>query len=501
MSTKYLYGASVQGIQGFIFATNKLKEIVGASELVEQICTSFFKDQLGKDYKEENLILGAAGNIKYLFDDEPVCQRLVRNFPKAVMEMAPGITISQAVVKVENNNASEILENRLRTQRNRAISTTNGIGLMVTETARKTGGIGFDYSKDGVIDWGQGLKVKASEKANRKLIKKIADEANPKIEDFPFDISEMVDEEQNKSWIAVIHADGNNLGQKIMQMLDGLQEEQSFSTIRNFSKLINAATIEAAKIAFEKTVDIIPNKTIPFRPVVLGGDDLTAIIRADIAMNFTKVFLTEFENATKARFKNFKEDNGLNENPFSEGITACAGIAYIKASYPFHYGVNLAEKLCTEAKSISKKINKIHTPSSLLFHKVHASFVEDYDDIIDKELSAKDNIQFNFGPYFLSSQSGFSTVDDLLEYVRIINKKDAPKAGLRNWLTTLQNNPEAADQLLDRIKSINKKSERLPLSDEKIFVRRERKKNGEIIQIEVTPIYDIMALSNIQKGD
>ena len=32
--TKYLYGASVQGIQDFIFKTNRLKDIVGASEIV-----------------------------------------------------------------------------------------------------------------------------------------------------------------------------------------------------------------------------------------------------------------------------------------------------------------------------------------------------------------------------------------------------------------------------------------------------------------------------------
>lgn len=32
----YLYGAAVQGIQSFIFQTNKLMEIAGASELVEQ---------------------------------------------------------------------------------------------------------------------------------------------------------------------------------------------------------------------------------------------------------------------------------------------------------------------------------------------------------------------------------------------------------------------------------------------------------------------------------
>jgi len=36
MAYNYLYGLTVQGIQSYIFATNKLKEIVGTSEIIEQ---------------------------------------------------------------------------------------------------------------------------------------------------------------------------------------------------------------------------------------------------------------------------------------------------------------------------------------------------------------------------------------------------------------------------------------------------------------------------------
>src|SRR5574344_2713713 len=94
---KYLYGAAVQGIQGFIFQTNELKDIVGASELVKEICTTAF-DEFGGS--KENSILRAAGNIKFIFNRVD-CEKAVKNFPKKVMEMAPGITISQAVVKME----------------------------------------------------------------------------------------------------------------------------------------------------------------------------------------------------------------------------------------------------------------------------------------------------------------------------------------------------------------------------------------------------------------
>ena len=108
--TKYLYGAAVQGIQDFIFQTNKLREIVGASELVEEICTKKFvevllgkKDISTKEAQEillndSNAILYAAGNVKYIFTSKKACEDLVRVFPKVVQEFAPGITFSQAVV-------------------------------------------------------------------------------------------------------------------------------------------------------------------------------------------------------------------------------------------------------------------------------------------------------------------------------------------------------------------------------------------------------------------
>ena len=99
-----MYGAAVQGIQGFIFQTNVLKDIVGASELVEMVCTSAFDDYADLINHEEdpNSIVRAAGNIKYVFDDAEKCSRAVREFPKKVQCMAPGITISQAVVELED---------------------------------------------------------------------------------------------------------------------------------------------------------------------------------------------------------------------------------------------------------------------------------------------------------------------------------------------------------------------------------------------------------------
>ena len=147
--TKFLYGAAVQGIQDFIFQTNKLREIVGASELVEEICTTKFQEIVGDSYKEydessgKGVILRAAGNIKYVFDDQNACEAVVRVFPKTISEFAPGVTVSQAVVKMEGEytdflKADALLEKRLSVQRNKPTRSST-LGLMGIERSRQTG--------------------------------------------------------------------------------------------------------------------------------------------------------------------------------------------------------------------------------------------------------------------------------------------------------------------------------------------------------------------------
>ena len=92
--TYYLYGAAVQGIQNFIFQTNKLKEIVGASELVEEVCTEVFKKEVDKSFHEYDgdtgAVLMASGHIKYIFDEnDSALEKVVKNMPKRVQEHAP----------------------------------------------------------------------------------------------------------------------------------------------------------------------------------------------------------------------------------------------------------------------------------------------------------------------------------------------------------------------------------------------------------------------------
>jgi len=508
---KYLYGAAVQGIQGFIFQTNKLREIVGASELVEEICTSKFEDLFGQvciAYNKENCILHAAGNIKYIFETKEDCEKIVKEFPKAIFEFAPGVTVSQAVVKFDGNDfekAVNELEKRLRTQRNKPMRSAT-LGLMGIERSRQTGLPIVDERKVKgkwmPVDAGTRAKLdmfKDAEDPNFELTKSLCNTAFGKEKlysrQIAYDIEKMT---EKNDWIAIIHADGNGLGQVVQAI--GTNEKQ----FKEFSEALDKATKAAAVEAYKAVKDKFnEDKFIPIRPIVLGGDDFTTICRADIALDYVTEFIKQFEVKTNfvSKYEKLRFDN----------LTACAGIAYIKSSYPFYYGYELAETLCSQAKKDAKaglKDGEL-AKSCLMFHKVQDSFTEDWTAIAKRELTPQKNISFQFGPYYIKEkkEDGRWTVDELKDYVKKLNGKEgnAVKSHLRQWMSLLHDNPEMAHQKLLRLISMTdekKNKEKYELHE--IIDCTDKDKKNEVITFLYnktedfkSPVYDILAIHTI----
>jgi len=468
--SKYLYGASVQGIQSFIFKTNKLKEIVGASQLVDNInekeFAAFCENMAKHKVIENNIILNAAGNIKYIVEDKTVLEKIVKYFPKHITNYAPGITISQAVVKYEEGGlkkAIEDLEQKLKTQRNKPQMPTE-IGFMGLERARRTGGVGF-YENGEVID--KATKAKTNDDLKTTdLFEKFTGESIKAI-DVALDLKELTGKEH--SWLAIIHADGNGLGNILQNMAGNISTDKDILNAYNsFSKNLEQATKEAAQEAFYSVIDeeqlgkIAKSQNgkikYPMRPVVLGGDDLTIIIRADLAFDFTIAFLKAFEEKTKKHFADIEVlKNGVNY------LTACAGIAYIKDSYPFHYGVHLAEELTKEAKKVSKsdKVmgNKEMPPASLAFYKVQSSFTENLDNMVKRTHYINGKNKFFASPYFIDKIEGQSSVDELNKLMAELNKyannKTKGVSKIRQWITELHKNQAKAKLMMDRIEEVN----------------------------------------------
>lgn len=292
------------------------------------------------------------------------------------------------------------------------------------------------------------------------------------------------------------------MGKIIQQLGNHLNADSKESSIKqaysNFSQAIDEATRQAAQFAFyqtfKKRLDKVkesgnPNKTIdiPFRPVVLSGDDLTVICEAKYAMTFTRHFLEKFEKTSKAQIYEKLSDFNLS----IDKLTACAGIAFVKNKFPFYYAVDLAEALCSEAKKVSKEHIKgkenADVPSSLHFYKVESTYVDSYKQIKERTLKAS-GVNMEYGPYFINKDMP-ANVEDLLVRTAKLNEKEAPASHLRRWLSALNNSVKEATLLMQRTCEV--------LGVKNPYI--EQLNLNEAIADGKTHIHDIVALASVTK--
>lgn len=482
---RYLYGAAVQGIQSFIFQTNKLREIVGASELVEEVCTEVFKAEVGELFHEYDgntgAVLMASGHIKYIFyEDDFSLAKVVKNMPKRVQEHASGIIFSQAVVEMTGKYATydkavEELESRLKIQRNKPMRSQT-LGLMGILRSRQTGLPVTNYEDKEFMDAAAYAKIFDSLNSNKKRkgeqirSKTIPDEEKRNL------LLDLENKGGINNWIAVIHIDGNGLGTVVEEVCKlGADKFNQFSI-----DLDNAVKV-SAKEAFNAVKDKFGNENIiPIRPLILSGEDYNLICRADFAVEYVKAFLQKFEEETKFINKYVKNKTNL---------TACAGIAFVKSSFPFYYAYDLANGLCDFAKKQSER-----KASCLMFHKVQDSFTESYDEIVKRELSPTKSLSFCYGPYYLDHTDNTRTIKWLDQKAKDLKVKEgnAVKSHLRQWMSLLHDNADMAEQKLERLKNITSLKK---LVEELTETRTD---NNKMALKNPSPVYDVLTIHTIR---
>ncbi|MGX3011844.1 Cas10/Cmr2 second palm domain-containing protein [Helicobacter sp. 23-1044] len=486
---EYLYGFSAIGLQDFIFRTNALREIIGASELIKKIddlgqnLQSFLQENgvnLSKNPKE--VILSNAGNFRAIFDNEADLQNVIKYLPKLIAKQSYGLQITQAVVKYDNDykSANATLESRLKIARNKITFPLDFSHCILKHNPKTALPLVSSDSDKSTLQ-----KLQSFETFNNK---------HPNV------INELSKLSNNKNKIALLYADGNALG-AIVRNLDKTE-------MKDFSHKLDSATKNAFKKACESTKqNLTKNDSFKIREVICGGDDLVVVCNADIALDFAKNFLAHFENLTSELAKNLAK-----YIPNATNLTACAGIAFFNHKYPIHYALKLAKDLCARAKSDSKAINAKNPPSSLLFHNIQSSAVRSFSAFVENELTLGANqidskpVRLDFGAYFLRQiNDSTPTIENLLNLVEIFrsqeSKKDAPTSRLRQWLSILESNRNLANNELQQIAKIYADFGEQNLTKFKALHKDLRIENL-IVQkdsTEKTPIFDIISIiSNTQ---
>lgn len=423
------------GIQDYIFASNRLQENIGASEIVYRATTLWAFEALEQaGFKEHNIELlrdenktivgwkfkpvaiedspslqaevlqAAGGNALILFrentpDSHANAIAFTKKFTYQILQEAPGLRVLVQHLPFDfekdtlpskygpdckplegyKGRRRELEEKMGRHKTSRSLPAPL-LGLSVTEVCSSTGlpavrtpkgsqKIGADEfellvpgqsekeeERERLISRETAYKLAARDLANRRLRHILGEVA--KWYDFPADIDNLGRIEGEESYVAIIHADGNGMGQKVQLLENSVYEKyetaarktlnrEYINALRGFSEKLEESCRISLKNVVEKIVSSIDKDDkvageipvikknsynyIPFRPLVFGGDDVTFLCNGQLGVELAAMYLDEFEKQTN-------------------GYHACAGVAIVKMHYPFARAYKLAEELTASAK-------------------------------------------------------------------------------------------------------------------------------------------------------
>jgi len=439
------------GNQATIFSTNKLRNIVGASELIYRVGTEYIERAIQKttgrnfkvkDVREEisientegrhiEVALATSGKALLLVRGEDAAKEFIREWSRIVVEEAPGIDayaaysaipldlslpldekIEGSFINVYSDAAKryslgkmELPSPLARFQRIPVVAECQYSGRPASELY---GPEDDPVSSVAAAQVGVSRGKKEDVQRFKARIKELYPDGKG---DFIDDENglDIFDDDKDIRWLAVVHADGNGLGELFINFHKYLGANATgrdyVDRYRNFCSALDKISREA----FKKTVgEMWPDeKYAKIVPIVVGGDDLTAVMDGEKAIGFAKSFMREFSNQT-AEHEDMREI--LNIAGFSR-IGMCAGAAIIKPHFPFAQAYDLAEELTKNAKQVKKYSGS--DSIALDFHILYDSVATSIRDIRAKlviEDSDKKKRQLTAKPYVLNK--GEATTDE-----------------------------------------------------------------------------------------
>ena len=427
MSAKYLGLLETAGNQAYIFATNRLRENVGASQRVWDAGVTFtyeaaaavtkcgdFEHLLEEARKGPahhaaamrkapritdsavEIIVVTSGKTLFLAGDKKCAENLIAEATHRAVKSAPGLTLRGAIVPLcgdtvdEANKAVCEVHEKVEAIRNYLPAPEARFPtLPILEPCASSGlpaakvqnlGKGANPYSDVTL-----AKYNAYEEATKRIAMQMSRQTDDgKNVDIAKKIQDL--EDLGKDWLGIVHADGNGMGQLFLEfgaLCGETTPDGYFDAYRKFSLSLDLCGVAAFQEALNETWPDEKGR-IPLIPLVLGGDDLTVLCDGRIAVKFAAAYLKAFQEQTK-------KETVLGQPSIMpeilhrkkwEKLGAAAGIAITKPHYPFHRGYELAEQLLKQAKKAKAKLGV--SRCALDFHVLFDGAETSLDDLRER---------------------------------------------------------------------------------------------------------------------
>lgn len=464
---------AAKGIQNYIFGAGMLRDLIGASDLVAGVTSSDGDDLIGAVLAALDHPLGPspvfsrrAGAAFCVHGPSAALSEIRSQFTLTVATILPGLEYNDALGAGSTElGAMRDAFRKVGGLRSNSSASVLPLGRPVMRIAALTGRPAttrFVYRREDTEEVVLLDAVMSPQRRRADELQGMTDgvanrflPANSVAVDmeysFPRTLRENLPDTHDNPWfpwrkgvesstedhrVAIVHADISGLGEAFQRLGSTFSSaKQNYNLATAIERAILAAAqqacrevlMPAAEVRIKQSDDQEKKKAIiPARPIVLGGDDVTVIVRADLAIDFASRLLELIEETTS------HEEIG--------GLSACAGVAIVGRGTPFFVGNALAESLCSYAKREAKRMERSRGeawPSALAFHLQTHGKQEDYQTDVLPGLEV-DDLMLTANPYAVGEKSSARMKRASVAQLKGLASSIAAIPGARTALRTVE---------------------------------------------------------------
>jgi len=429
-------------IKGYVFGTNKLREIRGASSLLDSLNREE-TEKAAKGFGTEPLIYANGGSALFMVDSNEQqdstqravelgkeVQRLYREKTGGgtsisyAIQLIPAYTGEKDIREVEELDDGVLMKDVLHLLRVRLRLAKDSLGLprdanMTLPIAQPSYALlctcescGVNYAEYLMADndnpEGRYCRVCKGKRVEDKKVRDQLDEAKNtpvpehtlwgrilnELKEVGYDLTDYPQRPEDfnvfrsfthgKEYLGLIYADANSMGIAIAN-------QKSLNEAEKFAALVDGAVFKAVAYAINQHLPV-QNKTFPFDILMVGGDDIVMVTPADKAMQVAHTLAEKFHELTKQ-------------------YTLSVGVVLAPVKYPFSLQRELVEATLKAAKksgaqqpagSSDNKREESRVNFVVVTGNTSLGYEKEYEGMHRKEWGSTKEFYATMRPYTLS---------------------------------------------------------------------------------------------------